>query len=96
MMGYKYIGKEFDTRFLVASKEVGCSNCDNLTNFLKYGVNGEYDDRITKVTLESNTEDYDAVVKETGAMSVPIIVDLETGEHISGFNPPDIMNLMKG
>lgn len=95
-MSYKYIDKEFDTKFLVAGKENGCGNCDNLTNFLKYGLNGEYDDQITNITLESNPEDYDAIVKETGAMSVPIIVDIENGKHIMGFNPPDIMKLLKG
>lgn len=93
---YKYIGKEFDRRFLVIGKEVGCSNCKNLESFLQYGLDGEYDDQITNITLESNEEDYNAVVEETKAMSVPIIVDLETGEHITGFNPPEVMELLKG
>lgn len=95
-MSYKYIDKEFDTRFLVVGKENGCSNCDNLENFLKYGAQGEFDDQITNLTLESNEEDYDAVVKETGVMSVPIIVDTVTGKHITGFNPPEVMELLKG
>ncbi|NMA72545.1 MAG: hypothetical protein GX961_11605 [Firmicutes bacterium] len=93
---YKYIGKEFDRRFLVVSKEVGCSNCKNLESFLQYGLDGKYDDQITNITLESNEEDYNAVVKETGAMSVPIIVDLETGKFISGFNPPEVVELLNG
>lgn len=93
---YKYIGKEFDRRFLVIGKEVGCSNCKNLESFLQYGLDGKYDDQITNITLESNEKDYDAVVKETGAMSVPIIVDLESGKHITGFNPTEVIELLKG
>lgn len=93
---YKYISKEFDRRFLVVGKEAGCSNCKNLESFLQYGLDGKYDDQITNITLESNEEDYNAIVEETKAMSVPIIVDLETGEHITGFNPPEVMELLKG
>ena len=48
-----------------------------------------HQETLTNITLESNEEDYNAIVEETKAMSVPIIVDLETGEHITGFNPPD-------
>lgn len=95
-MSYKYIDKEFNTRFLVVGKESGCSNCDNLSSFLEYGAQGEFDDQITNITLESNPEEYDAVVKETGAMSVPIIVDIETGKNITGFSPPAVMEIFKG
>lgn len=95
-VNYKYIGEEFDTRFLVVGKEEGCSNCDNLTSFLQYGVQGEFDEKITTIKLETNPKGYDKVVAETGAMSLPIIVDIETGKHITGFNPPELMELLKG
>lgn len=92
-MNYEYAGKEFPTRFLVAGKESGCSQCKNLTNFLKYGVDGAYDKKITNITAESNPEDYDLVVAETRSMSIPIIVDIETGKHISGFSPSEVMKM---
>lgn len=95
-MSYKYIGKEFDTKFLVVGKEKGCSNCDNLTSFLKYAVEGQFDDQITNITLESNPEEYQAAVDETDAMTVPIIINIETGKHVTGFNPPDVMEILKG
>lgn len=94
-MKYTYVGKEFDTRFLVVGKAAGCSACNNLTSFLQYALEGEFDNQITKLTLEANPEEYDAVVEKTGAMSLPIIVDLENENFISGFTPPEVTGLLR-
>lgn len=93
---YNYIGKEFDRRFIIAGKEVGCSACNSLAAFLKDGLNGEYDDQITNITLESNEKDYYAVIEETQSMGIPILVDLKTGKHMTGFNPPAVVEFLNG
>lgn len=83
------------TKFIIASKESGCANCTNLENFLKYALNGEYDDEITKVTKESNSKAYETLIAQTGSMSVPVIVNTETGEHISGFDATAVVTFLK-
>lgn len=94
-MKYNYINKEFDTKFLVVGKEKGCSSCDNLKAFLKHGVQGKYDDEITNINFETNPEDYQAVIDETGAMRIPVIVNTETGDFVTGFDLPELLKLLR-
>lgn len=82
-------------KFVIAGKEEGCPNCKNLNSFLEYGLNGEYDSQITKITKESNPKEYDTIIGQTGAMSVPVIVLTITGDFITGFNPGELTTLLK-
>lgn len=94
-MEYNYAGKQFDTKFLVVGKKSGCKYCTHLNIFMENAMENKFADVTTKVTLEENEDIYDAVVAETGAMELPIIVNLETGEHITGFNPPEVMEFFE-
>lgn len=82
-------------KFIIVGKEEGCPNCKNLQSFLEFGLNGEYDSQITKFTKESNPKEYEAVIGQTGAMSVPVVVNTETGHFISGFNPGELTALLR-
>lgn len=86
---------KINTKFVVAGKSEGCPNCKNLKSFLQHAVSGEYDKDITVVNKEDNEELYGMIVNETQSMSVPIVVNLETGKHITGFNPPELMEMLK-
>lgn len=90
-----YANVEFETKYVIAGKKVGCSNCNNLNSFLEYGVNGKFDSVISKITKEDHSEIYDRVVEKTGAMSLPIILNVSTGDFITGFNPPEIMEFLQ-
>lgn len=90
-MKHTYVGTEFDTKFLIVGKKSGCKYCNHLNVFMENAMENKFADASTKVTFEDNENIYDAVVAETGAMELPIIVNLETGNHITGFNPPEIM-----
>lgn len=91
---YNYVGKEFDTRFLIIGKAEGCKYCNNLNSFLIHALEGEFDEQIKKVNFEEDPNVYNAVVEKTGAMSLPIIVDLSNENFISGFNPPEIIEIL--
>lgn len=82
------------TKFVIASREVGCSNCNNLKAFLQYGLDSKYENDITFVTKESNSKEYDELIDKTGAMGVPVIFNTENDKWISGFNPPEIQNFL--
>lgn len=86
---------KYNTKFIIVGKEEGCPNCKNLESFLQYAMQGKYDDQITKVTKESNPEDYDTLIGQTGAMSVPVIINTENDKFITGFNTPDVVSFLK-
>lgn len=94
-MTYEYAGKEFNTRFLVVGKEQGCKYCNNLKSFLEFGLEGKFDSQITIVNLETNPEDYELVIGETGAMSLPVVLDISENKYITGFNPPELTDLLR-
>ena len=94
-MEYNYAGKQFDTKFLVVGKKSGCKYCTHLNIFMENAMENKFADVTTKATLEENQDIYDAVVAETGAMELPIIVNLETGSFITGFNPPEVMEFFE-
>lgn len=91
---YKLNEKEYGTKFLVASKEDGCIKCKNLKSFFLHALEGKFDDQITIVNKETDESGYDFIVEATQSQSLPILVNLETGKHITGFNPPEIMEIM--
>jgi len=76
-----------ETKFAVASKAEGCSKCSQLEMFLNLALGGQHNDDITFAKQEVDIELYDEIKDKTGAMSLPIILNCETGEHISGFDP---------
>lgn len=82
------------TKFVIASREVGCPNCNNLKAFLQYGLDSKYANDITFVTKESNGDEYEELIKKTGAMGVPVILNIENNKWISGFNPPEIQEFL--
>lgn len=92
-MNYENIG--FKTKYVVVGKKVGCSKCNDLNSFLEYGVNGKFDSVISRVTKEDHSETYDEIVEKTGAMSLPIILNVPSGNFITGFNPPEIMEFIQ-
>lgn len=82
------------TKFLIASRDVGCSNCNNLKAFLQYGLDSKYADDITFITEENDNVEYDKLIKRTGEMTLPVIFNTESEKWISGFNPPEIQEFL--
>lgn len=80
-----------ETKFAVASKADGCIKCAQLEMFLNRALGGQYNDDITFAKQEVDIELYDEIKDKTGAMSLPIILNCETGEHISGFDPSTVI-----
>lgn len=91
---YKLNDKEFPTKFVLASKEEGCIKCKNIKSFFLHALEGKFDDQITIFNKETNETEYDFIIETTQSQSLPVLVNLETGEHITGFNPPEIMEIM--
>lgn len=75
------------TKFVVASKAEGCSKCSQLEMFLALALGGQHNDEITFAKQEQDIKLYNEIKDKTGAMSLPIILNCKTGEHISGFDP---------
>lgn len=82
---------KFKTKFIVASKGAGCKNCVQLEMFLEHSLDGALDKDITFFKEEVDTEIYNFIKEKTGAMQAPIILNVETGAFISGFNPGEII-----
>ena len=85
------VGKDFGTKFVIASKGAGCKYCMQLEMFLQHALDGALDADITVIKQEDDPETYDAIKDFTGAMSAPMFVNTETGEHISGFDAAEVI-----
>lgn len=91
---YTFANQEFETKFIIVGKEEGCGKCKNLKSFLTNAMEGRYDDQITNVMLEKDPERYDSLVQATGSMSLPIMIDTENGNFITGFNVPEVLEIL--
>lgn len=93
-MKLNYAGEEFETKFVMVGKENGCVKCKNLKSFLTNAMEGRYDNQITQVMLEKDEKMYDVLVAETGAFSLPIFIDVENNKFITGFDVPEILEIL--
>lgn len=93
-MELNYAGEKFNTKFVMVGKENGCIKCKNLKSFLTNAMEGRYDNQITQVMQESNEDLYDVLVAETGALSLPIFIDIENNKFITGFDVPEVLEIL--
>lgn len=93
-MKFNYAGESFDTKFVMVGKENGCIKCKNLKSFLTNAMEGRYDNQITQVMIEKDEKMYDTLVAETGALSLPIFIDVENNKFITGFDVPEVLEIL--
>lgn len=90
---YTYYDKEINTKILILSKEVGCKYCSQLDMFLNYALEGRFNDQITKVYPGDY---YDLITQGEGFLALPVIINLETGESLTGFDPTQVIQILEG
>lgn len=81
-------------KFYLLTKE-DCPNCRNLKTFLDVALKSHYNPKIFIVRKEEDEEHYNELVEKYQLMSVPALIDIETGEMVTGFNPPKTMELLQ-
>lgn len=81
-------------KFYLLTKE-DCPNCRNLKTFLDVALEGKYNPKIFIVRKEEDAKHYQELVEKYQLLSVPALIDMETGEMATGFNPPKVMELLQ-
>lgn len=90
-----YYGKQMDTKILILSKGAGCKYCTQLDMFLNMALAGEFNDKVTKVLQDDDLEYYTDVVEGEGFMQAPIMINVETGESLTGFDASQVMQMLQ-
>lgn len=92
---YNFYGKEIDSKILILSKGASCKYCVQLDMFLTMALDNQYADKVSKVLEEEDQEFYDLVVKEENFLQAPMIINLETKESSTGFNPGEVLRILQ-
>lgn len=94
-MEYSFANEKFEKRFVVVGRENGCKKCKDLRFFLDFGLDGKFNDDICKVYEETEPEKYSKLIEATSVMELPLVIDAENGNFVTGFNPAELMSILQ-
>lgn len=90
-----YHGKQLDTKILILSKGAGCKYCTQLDMFMNLALGGEFNDKVTKVLEDEDKTYYDLVVDKEKFMQAPMVINIETGESVTGFDATQVIQMLQ-
>lgn len=92
---YNFYDKQLDSKILILSKGAGCKYCTQLNMFMDMALDKEYNDKVVKILEDEDKEFYDRVVAGEQFMQAPMMINLETGEKLSGFDPSQVIKMLQ-
>lgn len=92
---YEFHGKQIDSKILILSKGAGCKYCTQLDMFMNLALAGEFNSKVTKILEHEDQEFYDLVVEKEEFMQAPMMINLETGESVTGFDSTEAMKMLQ-
>lgn len=70
-----------------------CTQCAQLKMFLKFGLNNKYEQDITIVNKEDDTELFDKLISQYGILTLPAMVS--DGEALTRTQPSPVLTFLE-